>query len=1385
MKRTKCKSILALLVLFAMIVSVFVGDTELLRTEVAADDEVGDIGDDGDTRRIRVEILYNGDVNRPIANSGNDNVGRDFNSFVPTGQHVTLRAVLSDGTLVPDAQIYYTTSNTTEHGARLTSPGVGPQRGGGVTPMVTTVNSDVVSRVFNRHAGGVPPNPARAAELGATGSRAPTLYTGGPISIPARVNATLEVFTISAAAVAPAGSTNRDSHAVTRTFLLTPEGARRDDWSKDHGELMIFSLYTDSFGLFDSYEGILPPGVDRQEWIDEYRRLNSPNGTLIPLTGSNPHEGARTRPDFVDYNIMEAYAPTLPANYNRRGRGNAGTTPGGSGAEKEGFVEMFDHNGRRHIAQSTGFRVKGGWSRGTYQYEQRTFEFYARNGYNSYCSGGRNTFVFPLFEEQHSIDGRGNLLHKYRRFRVRNGGSDRDRAFVRDELGSDLARMAGYPVPPQNYRPAVVFLNGAYYGGVFMKSPRTENAWDRVYSGRESNIHHLGSNERGSVGCISGADSCGRIIPNTPIADAPVAHFMTPAGSPIMAGDGSRNDGLEIGNFHYVGRRPVICGVGSARCSGDRLEKCRTFHGSANSKCGGFRDPCAVTLPDGTACASGNRCAACRAPRRCDASRPGACARGGACTGCRATCDWDSIVRLIWGEAVTMRDGTEFPDLGGSRLNPNGLSDNARWEEFKRRVDVESMMLYYACSLYVANIDWPANNQEMWRYFPDDDEIAEINAGTSRLNSQQQDQKWRWIAQDLEMGFAIWTTGENTNFATNAHYNNIGATITRGGVLGGGQGHYGANLSSFMMRAALGGGAQSTNNQPAVDGQLEARVRLANAFSDIMDGPYVSDVALAVHGRIAWFINAEHQLMLELSGDGPGPNRRIAEVHRAATVAGDVTGRYAWPRMAGEDGVTQEHSNIQRFLRDRPAAIRGHIARNPMDTSGSPATAANHGSNAGLGLAWTDRSIAITMQVDGPGYAVMNTRPVGMQNLAWAGTSGTNHDIPVFDPRSHGRRTPEDARMATSVTGNYFAHPDAPIPLTAHPTPGFRAVWSGATPVAGNPNRAYVSSSANVTVTFERCPNFNTNGNLDINTVRAESFNSQANDWMMITNFTGVVLCTKGKYLTDSNSQNFKFQMPAIIIQPGQSVMVRTQDNTGNRTIKGANTNFNLGFGERLRMMDFDSTEIVRVEVSIMRPDQVQHRDTWTDGYFRIRNTDAQGNPLLNQASANPGMGFPVFHGPPPVPCDGCGQLPTGCNCPCPGGCGQPTRNCQCPCVNCNSFPCNCCPRCNRGPCVCPPGLVADLVSCTCNAGWQDQGQGNHAMSIRLTNNTDSNDIRGVSATMTVPSGARVQQVGWGLSAAISGTTLTITGSEEHFRIEPGQSRDVTINVWSSSCPMG
>jgi hypothetical protein len=556
--------------------------------------------------------------------------------------------------------------------------------------------------------------------------------------------------------------------------------------------------------------------------------------------------------------------------------------------------------------------------------------------------------------------------------------------------------MAGFP-DTQQHSPGVVFLNGEYYGLVWLKTPRTENHWRRRYGGIEENFKMLGSNERGQIGC--GRYYCGRVI----------------------AGLGTERDGAGTGPVRCTSR--VQCG----------RPDCIDYHTSAD--------------------------------RGCIAGE------------CRGVQDWDEIRSLVVG--------------GGGSDNPNGLADNRNFEEFARRVDIDNLIHYYALGMYMANVDWPGNNVEMWRYYPAPDEDV------SQLHPHL-DGKWRMIGQDIEFGYALWSEGSTPSGTaasqnTLRHLMNRTADPTRPGY-----GHFNATMQTFMM--------------PSLLQREDMRGKMANAFVDLMEGAFEPTNATAVLNRLRRQIESEHRRMIE-------GQRRVSEIGRDG-------GENHWPDWGS---VENSHGQIRRFLENRPNEKLRHI-------------------ESQLGLSRDNRS-AVTFTNGTGGSAVMNTRPVGENQ---------------------------------TVTGNYYN--DTAITITAEPYAGYTVdYWTvGGSRRTGNLITIDISSPITVEVTYTKCPEYMARGNLKITAVKENN-----EGFIELTNDTGRAVSSSGLFLSDSNNDFLKWAMPDLTVQAGETIRIVCSGNTVHSDF-AARTNFNLDFGERLRLSDSNGNVLQLVEVTRMSGNQYQ-----------------------------------------------------------------------------------------------------------------------------------------------------------------------------------------------------
>ena len=131
--------------------------------------------------------------------------------------------------------------------------------------------------------------------------------------------------------------------------------------------------------------------------------------------------------------------------------GNGNYSMKGPDWERPAYVQMFDGANRPAWESACGMRVKGKASR---TFAQRSFNIYFREDY------GQKRLSYELIPGNLSTNGKS--IRTYKSFSLRNGGNDTMGLKFRDVLIQDL--FSDMHFSTQRSRPAVVYLNGEYYG---------------------------------------------------------------------------------------------------------------------------------------------------------------------------------------------------------------------------------------------------------------------------------------------------------------------------------------------------------------------------------------------------------------------------------------------------------------------------------------------------------------------------------------------------------------------------------------------------------------------------------------------------------------------------------------------------------------------------------------------------------------------------------------------------------------------------------------------------------------------------------------------------------------------------------------------------------
>lgn len=210
---------------------------------------------------------------------------------------------------------------------------------------------------------------------------------------------------VRAVAVAPDGTAGR---VVTRSYFTGLDPAVFADG------VPVLSIATDDANLLDYDRGILVKGRIWDAWSE------TPEGREILAADR-----------YWEYE----------ANFTQRGRE----------WERPASLELFDTAEGAILQQDVGIRVRGGASR---TYSQRSLNVYFRESYGS----GR--FSYALIPS--AVDTEGATIETYKSFTLRNGGNDSGNLKFRDALLEEL--LADRHFDYLAARPAIVFLNGEYWG---------------------------------------------------------------------------------------------------------------------------------------------------------------------------------------------------------------------------------------------------------------------------------------------------------------------------------------------------------------------------------------------------------------------------------------------------------------------------------------------------------------------------------------------------------------------------------------------------------------------------------------------------------------------------------------------------------------------------------------------------------------------------------------------------------------------------------------------------------------------------------------------------------------------------------------------------------
>lgn len=113
--------------------------------------------------------------------------------------------------------------------------------------------------------------------------------------------------------------------------------------------------------------------------------------------------------------------------------------------ERPVHIEMYEPNGTLGFSIDAGVKINGGYSR---EYPQKSLSIHAKGEY------GYSSIKYKIFPDLN--------INEFQTINLRNSGQDWGHTMFRDALEESLIKGSG--LDTRAYRPAILFLNGQYYG---------------------------------------------------------------------------------------------------------------------------------------------------------------------------------------------------------------------------------------------------------------------------------------------------------------------------------------------------------------------------------------------------------------------------------------------------------------------------------------------------------------------------------------------------------------------------------------------------------------------------------------------------------------------------------------------------------------------------------------------------------------------------------------------------------------------------------------------------------------------------------------------------------------------------------------------------------
>ena len=237
---------------------------------------------------------------------------------------------------------------------------------------------------------------------------------------------------------------------VIRAIAISQSGSKSKVFTKTiftdtnikeyFSNITVVSLVTDPSNLLDYKKGIMVKGEIYDKWLKDNNKIINKEDEVVDS-------------EFVEGNFMEH----------------------GKEWEREGNIEIYDNSNESIINELIGLRIKGNISR---QYNQKSFNIYFREEYD------KKYINYELWENSKNIHN--DIINKYSSLTIRNGGNDTEGLKFKDSWLQQLVENRSVDI--QQSKPAILFLNGEYWGVYNLQEKYSKDYYAEHYNLNKDNI---------------------------------------------------------------------------------------------------------------------------------------------------------------------------------------------------------------------------------------------------------------------------------------------------------------------------------------------------------------------------------------------------------------------------------------------------------------------------------------------------------------------------------------------------------------------------------------------------------------------------------------------------------------------------------------------------------------------------------------------------------------------------------------------------------------------------------------------------------------------------------------------------------------------------------